>query len=184
MNIRRLLAAPILAAALAGGAMLLVAACGDDAAPPDNRPRLPLDEYAARLDEVQVIARNDEKAKLKELGEGEIRSSDGLDQVERDYLRALTELRAAALTAYVAALDGLRPPAVVQGEHNAYANALEAEAEFLTDRADTADDIDTAAELLEGQVEFNASEFRTCVALREGVAAAGYPAVGLNCTLR
>jgi len=184
MNIRRLRAAPRLAAALVIGAMLFAAACGDDAPPPDNRPRLTLEEYAVRLDAVQVIARNDEKAKLRELGEGEIRSSDGLDQVERDYLRALTGLRAAALTAYVAALDGLRPPAVVQGQHNAYANALEAQGEFLTERAATADDIKTAADLLRGQDEFESRVFATCVALHEAVVTAGYPAVGLNCVLQ
>jgi uncharacterized protein (UPF0335 family) len=73
---------------------------------------------------------------------------------------------------------------VVQGQHNAYANALEAEGEFLMERADTADDIDTAAELLRGQDAFDSRVFRTCVALREAVVTAGFPAVGLNCTLQ
>lgn len=185
MDIPRLRAAPILIAALAMGAALFGAACDDDdAPPPDDRPRLTLEEYGPRIDGVQADAVRNEQAKIRELGEPEIRSSDGLNQTERDYLRALARLRASSIMEYVAGLDGLRPPAVVQGQHNAYANALEAKSEFLTERADAADDIDTAVELLEGQDEFDARIYQTCLALHEAVVGAGFPAFGLNCSPR
>jgi hypothetical protein len=149
----------------------------------DDVQRLSAAEYNSQFDIAQEEQEQIARDRLAALPPVEIRSSDGLDEGERAYLRQFAQVRAANARDMGRALSVLVPPEELQQAHEHYLDALARRLEMLADAIERASDAPTAGAVFEGQQEINRQVLEKCAALNEAIVAAGVRPPLANCSL-
>ena len=163
-----------------------VVACNgdsDDDGGDNDAARLTADEYNRRFDIVQEEQDEMARRRLAALPPAEIRSSDGLDDAERAYLRQFAQVRETNAIEMGRALQALSPPEELQPAHEAFLRALADRVRFLREAMGRIDTATMAAEIFEGQQQVNSAVYEACAALNEDIVAAGVRPPLANCSL-